>query len=71
MTRFARNRKGFKKNVSSKKVTTSLDEQVEWLKQQLSDRFDVVYHLFVSGSTQRCSLVYLQGMVVRPFLAFA
>ncbi|MED4582422.1 spore germination protein [Brevibacillus choshinensis] len=78
MTRFARNRKGFKKTASSDKVTTSLDEQVEWIKQQLSDRFDVVYHLFVSGSTQRCALVYLQGMVdlkmlqdevLRPLLA--
>ncbi|QRG70381.1 spore germination protein [Brevibacillus choshinensis] len=63
MKKIAWNRKGFKTNRGSDPITPSIDEQIEWLRQQLTDRFDVVYHQFVIGSSQRCALVYLQGMV--------
>lgn len=63
MKKIAWNRKGFKKYRTSDPVPQSINEQIEWLRQKFTDRFDVVYHLFVIGSSQRCALVYLQGMV--------
>ncbi|MCU6796619.1 spore germination protein [Paenibacillus sp. WQ 127069] len=37
--------------------------RLNWIRQQLSNCSDVVYHTFIAGPDQECALIYLRGMI--------
>lgn len=41
----------------------SLDDRLEWFRQQLNHCSDVVFHCFVIGQNKHCAIVYIRGMV--------
>ncbi|MEK3720801.1 spore germination protein [Paenibacillus sp. FSL H8-0034] len=45
--------------------TGPLKNRLDWIRQQLTNCSDVVYHTFVAGPDQACALIYLRGMIDR------
>ncbi|WP_127531629.1 spore germination protein [Paenibacillus kobensis] len=40
-----------------------LEKRLDWIRQQLVNCSDVVYHTFVAGPNQKCALIYMSGMI--------
>ncbi|NHN29693.1 spore germination protein [Paenibacillus agricola] len=40
-----------------------LEKRLDYIRQQLTNCSDVIYHTFIAGPAQKCALIYLRGMV--------
>jgi spore germination protein KA len=49
----------------SAELLTDINKRLNWLKQNLSQSSDVIYHTFVAGPELTCAIVYLKGMIDR------